>query len=45
MYSPTRNAGNILVLNRDHDSHFVLAVLSKLKTDFKIRSESNLPSK
>ena len=43
--SLTRNTAGILVLNRDTDSHFVLAVLSKHKIDFEIISKSNLPSK
>ena len=42
---PNRNDAGILVLNSDPDSHFVLAALSKLKTDPEIRSESNLPRK
>ena len=40
-----RNDAGILVLNSDPDSHFLLAVLSKQKTDFEIRSESNFPRK
>ena len=40
-----RNDAGILVLNSDPDSHFLLAVLSKRKTDFEIRSESNFPRK
>ena len=42
---PTRNDTGILMLNSDPDSHFFLAVLSKRKTDFEIRSKSNLPSR
>ena len=42
---PTYNNAGILVLNSDPDSHFYLAVLSKRKTDFEIRSKLNLLSK
>ena len=35
----TRNASYILVLNRDADLHFVLAVLGERKIDFEIISK------
>ena len=44
-HSLTRNAIGILVLNRNTDSRFVLAVLSKHKIDIEINSKSNIPSK
>ena len=43
--STTHNAEGILVSKSDPDSHFVLAVLSKHKTDFEIFSKPNLPRK
>ena len=45
MQSPISDAVGIMVLNSDTDSHFLLAVLSKRKTDFEIRSKSNIHSK
>ena len=42
--SLTRNTAGILVLNRDTDSHFVLAVLSKHKIDFEIISNQISPA-
>ena len=38
----TPNYACILMLNSDPDLHFVLAVLSKCKTDFEICSKLNL---
>ena len=40
--SLTRNAADILVLNSNHDLYFFLAMMSKHKIDFEIRSESNI---
>ena len=46
MYSPTHNnAGIFLCWTAILILVFVLAVLSKRKTDFEIRPKSNLPSK
>ena len=43
-YMTHKNEG-MLVLNSDPASYFVLAVLSKGKTDFEIRSKLNLLNK
>ena len=45
MQTLTLNGAGILVLNSNPDSQFPLAVIGKRKTDFEIRSKSNLPSK
>ena len=45
MQYPNCNDTGILVLNINPDSHYFLAVLCKRKTDFEIRSKSNLPIK
>ena len=45
MQSTTRNTAGIFVLSNNPDSHFPLPVMITDKTDFEIRSKSNLPSK